>query len=46
MTRLLALAAVVGAALTVPSVRARAAGLLARVGRGTHVGVVHARDRR
>lgn len=46
MNRLIALAVVVGAALILPPVRTRVAWLLARAGRGTHVGVVPARDRR
>ncbi|MGY1805810.1 hypothetical protein ACI8AF_00400 [Blastococcus sp. SYSU D00669] len=46
MTRLIAVAAVVGTALAVPSVRARALRLLARAGRGTTVRVVPAPDRR
>lgn len=46
MTRLVSVAAVAGAALLLPPVRARVAWLLARAGRGTHVGVVPAPDRR
>jgi hypothetical protein len=43
MTRLIPIAAVVGVALLLPPVRARLAWVLARAGRGTHVGVVPAR---